>query len=106
MGRIQLMPQPSSLAHVNATVFTPRGPISLHVKQAANFLSLGFQIPSGTGIAGIKVCLPPPHGVSKEAASTLVLNGVRVQTVAQGRLLCIARGVLPGQYLALRTVNQ
>lgn len=101
-ARISLMPQPASLQTVHVIAATSVGPIEVLVEQqlsSPQTISATLDVPSGSTA---HVCLPPAHGSAASAATTLKLDGAVVNSVAKGRLLCLATDASSGKHTVLR----
>lgn len=96
--RMQVIPQPSSIAYINATVPAPAGVISIELYQRPTAISLRLGIPANAAIPSARVCLPPPHGVAPGDAPALVMDGTVIASNTQGRLLCTVSDVRPGTF--------
>ena len=113
-SRFEFAPQPSSLAHVSASVpfvhGAVPGTIDVDVTQSATEVATTVAVPAGTTA---RVCLPPAHALSKVLRAapapapagkfTMRVNGSAVATVADGRLLCTEKDLAFGKYAVTLT---
>ena len=97
--RMQFAPQPSALRAINATVPSLLGRIAVTIANGPAQFCATLTVPAG---ATARACLPPAHGVASDAATTLELDGARVKSVSEGRMLCVGMDVPAGAHSLCR----
>ena len=114
-----MLPQPATLEWASLSLPTVLGTIRLSLNQTAGLVNISLTVPARSTA---RVCLPPPaiktagvaaniegrRTVQDDAlvqVDTLVVDGMGVAGVAEGRMLCLPKNLTSGDHTVARSVH-